>query len=67
MLLSATKIQSAEPLYPHRGSHTNHDSVMGPKGIDNRNAAFSVYFRGKWSVETDMDGCYCFLFLISDG
>lgn len=44
MLLSATKIQSVEPLYPHRGLHTNHDSVMGPKGIDNRNAAFFVDF-----------------------
>lgn len=42
MLLFATKIRSAEPLYPHRGSHTNHDSVMGPKGIDNRNAAFFI-------------------------
>lgn len=67
MLLSATKIQYAEALYPHSGSHTNRDSVMGPKGIDNRNAAFFVYFRGEWSVEKDMDGCYCFLFLISGG
>lgn len=57
MLLSATQIQYAEPLYPHSGSHTNHDSVMGPKGIDNRNAAFFVFFfRGEWSVEQDMDG-----------
>lgn len=57
MLLSATEIQSAEPLYPHCGSHTNHDSVMGPKGIDNRNAAFFVHFQGKWSVEKYTDGC----------
>lgn len=67
MLLPATELKSAKPLYPHSGSYTNHDSVMGPKGIDNRNAAFFVSFQGKWSVAKDADGCYCFLFLISDG
>lgn len=59
MLLSATEVQSAEPPRPHSGSHTDHDSVMGPKGIDNRNAAFFVCVFED-NGEKDMDGCYCF-------
>lgn len=45
--VTATK-SSAEPLYLHSGSHTNHNNVNGSKkGITNRNAAFFVCFRGE--------------------
>lgn len=42
--------------------------LKGPKGINNRNAAFifSLFFRGELGVE-EMDGCSRFLFLFTDG
>lgn len=58
---------------PKAGSHSNHDSVMGPKGIGNRNAAFFVYFFGeartwRWIWMDDLVFLFLFfLFLISDG
>lgn len=55
-------------VYPHRGSHTNHDSVMGPKGIDNTNAAFFVYLRKMDCGDRDgwMLLFVCLFFSISD-